>query len=83
MQLTVRMPDEYKDRLSELTKKMGLKRSDIVRMAVKQFVEENLRSDQRTPFEKVRNLLGTAESGINDLGQRHRDYLIKKIRKAS
>ena len=33
MQLTVRMPDEYQSKLAELTREMGLKRSDIVRMA--------------------------------------------------
>ncbi len=83
MQLTIRLPDEYKTRLSKLTKEMGLRRSDIVRMALRQFIEENLKHNQRTPFEKVTDLLGTAESGIKDLGQRHRDYLIKKIRRAS
>jgi metal-responsive CopG/Arc/MetJ family transcriptional regulator len=83
MQLTVRMPDEYKSELAELTKEMGLKRSDIVRMALRQFIEENLKRKSITPFEKVSNLLGIAESGIKDLGQRHRDYLIEKIRKAS
>ncbi len=83
MQLTVRVPDEYKKKIAMLAEKMGLKRSDIARMALKQFVEENLKSDQRTPFQKVSHLLGTAESGIKDLGQSHRDYLIKKIRKAS
>ena len=83
MQLTVRMPDEYKSELAELTKEMGLKRSDIVRMALRQFIEENLKRKSITPFEKVSNLLGTAESDIKDLGQRHRDYLIEKIRKAS
>lgn len=83
MQLTVRMPDEYKTKLSKLTKEMGIKRSDIVRLALKEFIEENLKLDPRTPYEKVSDLLGTAESGIKDLGQRHRDYLIKKIRTAS
>ncbi len=83
MQLTVRMPDEYEEKIALLAKRMGLKRSDIVRMALKQFVEENLETDQRTPFQRIGHLLGTAESGVKDLGQRHRDYLMKKIRKAS
>ncbi len=77
------MPDEYEEKIALLAKRMGLKRSDIVRMALKQFVEENLETDQRTPFQRIGHLLGTAESGVKDLGQRHRDYLMKKIRKAS
>jgi antitoxin component of RelBE/YafQ-DinJ toxin-antitoxin module len=83
MQLTVRIPDEYKKKVAVVTQKLGLKRSDIVRLALKQFIEENLKADQRTPFQKVSHLLGIAESGIKDLGQRHRDYLIKKVQKAA
>ena len=83
MQLTVRMSDDYEEKITLLAKRMGLKRSDIVRMALKQFVEENLESDQKTPFQRIGYLLGTVESGIKDLGQRHREYLIQRIRKAS
>ena len=83
MQFTIRMPDEYSEKIAILAEKMGLKKSDIARLALRQFVEENLGTDQRTPFQKVSRLLGTAESGIKDLGQRHRDYLINKIKRAS
>jgi hypothetical protein len=30
----------------------------------------------------VRDLLGSMESGVPDLGQRHRDYLLKRLRRA-
>ncbi|MBE9581936.1 MAG: hypothetical protein IMF18_09990 [Proteobacteria bacterium] len=83
MQFTVRMPNEYGEKIAMLADKMGLKKSDIARLALKQFVEENLDRDQSTPFQKVKHLLGSAESGIKDLGQRHRYHLIKKIKKAS
>jgi len=83
MQLTVRMSDEYGEKIAVLAEKMGLKKSDIARLALKQFVEENLDNNQGAPFQKVRHLLGSVESGIRDLGQRHRDYLIEKIRKGS
>ncbi|MFH1993635.1 MAG: ribbon-helix-helix protein, CopG family [Pseudomonadota bacterium] len=83
MQFTIRMPDEYCEKIEGLAKKMGLKKSDIARMALKQFIEENLNKDQSAPYQKIRHLLGAAESGIKDLGQRHREYLIKKVRKES
>jgi len=83
MQLTVRMPDEYEVKINALAKRLGLKKSDIVRLAVRRFAEENLPVDEKTPFQKVRNLVGTAESGISDLGRRHRDYLVEKIRERS
>ncbi len=75
MQLTVRMPDEYMEKLNGLSKKMGLKKSDIVRLALKQFLDENSEGIYQPPFQKVRSILGVVESGIKDLGQRHRHYL--------
>jgi metal-responsive CopG/Arc/MetJ family transcriptional regulator len=83
MQLTVRMPDQYTKKLNVLSKKMGLKRSDVVRLALKQFLDKNSEGNEPSPFEKVERLLGVAESGIRDLGQRHRRYLIQKVRQGS
>ena len=83
MQLTIRIPEEYKEKVELLAQKMGLKKSDIARIALKEFIEENMDSDDRTAYDKVKHLLGTAESGIKDLGQRHREYLVKKIRRGS
>jgi hypothetical protein len=37
----------------------------------------------RTPFQRVSRLVGSAEGGIKDLGQRHRNYLAQRLRKAS
>ncbi len=83
MQLTIRMPQEYKEKIEVLAERMGLKKSDIARLALKEFIEENTVADGQSPYDKVKHLLGTAESGIKDLGQRHREHLIKKIRKGS
>jgi Arc/MetJ-type ribon-helix-helix transcriptional regulator len=83
MQLTVRMPDQYTKKLNVLSKKMGLKRSDVVRLALKQFLDKNSEGIEPSPFEKAERLLGVAESGIKDLGQRHRHYLIQKVRQGS
>ncbi|MBM4305322.1 MAG: ribbon-helix-helix protein, CopG family [Deltaproteobacteria bacterium] len=83
MQLTVRMPDEFTKKLNVLSKKMGLKRSDVVRLALQRFFDENREGIDQSPFEKVKSMLGVAESGIKDLGQRHRHYLIQKMRRGS
>jgi antitoxin component of RelBE/YafQ-DinJ toxin-antitoxin module len=83
MQLTVRIPDEYTKKLKSLSKNMGLKRSDLVRLALKRFLDENSEWTDQLPFEKVRGSLGVAESGIRDLGQHHRHYLIQKIKRGS
>ena len=47
MQLTIRMPDEYGEKIAALARKMGLKKSDIARLALKQFIEENLGEKQK------------------------------------
>ena len=83
MQLTVRMPDEYKKKIELLSKNMGLKKSDIARLALRRFIDENMEQEQRTPYQKVKHLLGKAESGVKDLGQNHRKYLVKQIRKGN
>lgn len=62
---------------------MGLKKSKRTRIALKKFVEETLGGNKGTPFQKIGHLLGSAESGIKDLGPRHLEYLSRKIRKGS
>lgn len=83
VQLTIRMPDEYKEKIESLAKKMGLKKSDVARLALKQFIEENVGDERKAPYARVKHLVGSAQSGIKDLGQRHREYLIRSIRKGS
>ncbi len=83
MQITVRMPEEYDKALARMSKKLGLKRSDIVRMAIKEFLEEHGGGGETKPFERVKHILGVAKSGVRDLGQRHREHLIRKLKTAS
>jgi len=81
MQLTIRIPDEYKKKIEILSENMGLRRSDIARLALRKFIDENLSHEQATPYNKVKHLLGKAESGIKDLGRNHRKHLIEKLKK--
>ena len=80
MQLTIRMPEEQMIMIEYIAKKMELKKSDVTRIALKKFIEEYNDSTEK-PFTKAKHLLGIVESGMSDLGQRHREYLIKKIKK--
>ncbi len=80
-QLTLRLPDDLDEDLLMLTKRLRLKRSDIVRMALERFVEE-FRGDEKTkPYDRVVNIIGTVSSGIADLGEAHRRHLLKKMRR--
>jgi hypothetical protein len=79
MQLTIRVPEEQMTKIEHIAKKMGLKKADVTRMAIKSFIEEYNDSAAK-PFDKVKHLIGVAESGVPDLGQRHRKHLIRKIK---
>jgi len=81
-QLTLRMPADLATKLDKVARHTRRKRSEIVRLAVEQFLGEAETRVERRPIELVRDLLGSVESGVPDLGQRHRDYLLKRLRRA-
>jgi metal-responsive CopG/Arc/MetJ family transcriptional regulator len=80
-QLTIRLPDDLEEDLTVLTKRLRLKRSDIVRMALEKFIGEFKGDEETKPYDRVANILGTISSGIPDLGEAHRRYLLKKIKR--
>ena len=77
-QLTLRLPAALARKLERSARRLRRKRSDVVRQALEQF----LGSEPETrPIERVRDLLGRIESGVPDLGQRHREYLVRRLRR--
>ena len=80
-QLTVRLSDDLEKEISNLSKRLHLKRSDIVRMALEKFLDEFQVREDTTPYGKVKNLLGTISSGIRDLGEAHREHLLRKFKR--
>jgi metal-responsive CopG/Arc/MetJ family transcriptional regulator len=79
-QLTIRMPEEFFSKIEQIAKSSGLKKSDVTRMAIRKFLEEYSREEEVDLYSKAKRLIGVVESGIPDLGQNHREYLIKKIK---
>lgn len=80
-QLTIRLPDDLKEDLSALTQKLRLKRSDIIRMALEKFIGELKENEEKKPYDRVANIIGTLSSGIPDLGEGHRKYLLNKMKR--
>jgi predicted transcriptional regulator len=76
-QLTLRLSAELAEQLDRAAKRLNRKRSEVVRLALEQFLAVQV---EERPIERVRDLLGRVESGVPDLGQRHRDYLVKRLR---
>jgi metal-responsive CopG/Arc/MetJ family transcriptional regulator len=81
-QLTLRMPANLAAKLDKVARHTRRRRSEIVRLALEQFLGEVDANEERRPIELVRDLLGSTESGVPDLGQRHRDHLLKRLRRA-
>lgn len=79
-QMTVRLPEELNDEVRGMAKRLRLKRSDIVRMALERFVKE-AGEEGAMPFERVKRLIGSISSGVPDLGESHRKYLMARIKK--
>lgn len=80
-QLTIRLPDDLEEDLAALTKRLRLKRSDIVRMALEKFIGEFKGDEETKPYHRVANILGAISSGISDLGEVHRRYLLEKVKR--
>ena len=76
-QLSLRLPTVLAEKLAQAAAKMQRKRSEVVRLALEQFLETEL---EVRPIERVRDLLGSVESGLPDLGNQHRDYLKARLR---
>lgn len=81
-QLTLRMPAALANRLERVAREMRRKRSELMRLALEQFLDGTSGRRQTRPIDRVRDLLGSLESGLPDLGQRHRDYLVRRLRRA-
>ena len=77
-QLTLRVPAELAAKLERSARRLKRKRSEVVREALEQYLESE---PAVRPIERVRDLLGTFASGKSDLGQRHREYLIGRLRR--
>ncbi|MER3457601.1 MAG: hypothetical protein C4309_02175 [Chloroflexota bacterium] len=78
-QFTLWLPAELARQLEQAAKRLRRERSEVVRLALEQFLAIQVKT---RPIEHVRDLLGQVESGVPDLGQRHRRPLCHPARDA-
>lgn len=76
-QLTVRLPGDLAKKLERTSRQLRRKRSDLVRLALEEFLA-GINLTPGKPIDLVRDLLGRYQSSMPDLGQRHREYLLKR-----
>jgi len=79
-QLTIRLPADLSEALARATRKSGLRTSDIVRTALRDYLNTPSTSGPR-PAERVRGLIGSLDSGIPDLAEQHREYVIESLKR--
>ena len=80
-QITIRLPGTLRRRLDRVAKSVGRRRSDLARLAVQRYLDELESESVPRPYERVRDLLGSVDSGVSDLGSRHRDHLLAYFRR--
>ena len=78
-QLTVRLPDDLKESLDRASAKMNMKTSEIVRLALQEFLRVPNRAGRR-PADRVRGLIGSLKSGVPDLAEQHRSYILESLK---
>ena len=78
-QLTIRLPEEMNKALEAASTRMRRKRSEIVRLALSQFL--NLESPRgKAPATRVRHLIGSLETGVPDLAENHRAHVLEALK---
>ncbi|MCB1035989.1 MAG: ribbon-helix-helix protein, CopG family [Acidobacteria bacterium] len=79
-QLTIRLPDEMDRALAAAAERLQRKRAEIVRSALSRFLELDTAG---RPADRVRDLLGSVDSGVPDLAEDHRRYILESLRRGA
>lgn len=80
-QITVRLPAPLGRSLRRTSRRLGRRPSDVVRMALQAFLQGAPSADGK-PAERVKHLIGSLSSGVPDLAERHREYVIAALKHA-
>ena len=81
-QITLRVPDDLAKRLMKQARRLGKRRSQVVRDALELYLEGGLTpASAGRAYERVRDLIGSYRSGVPDLGLRHREHLMARLRR--
>jgi len=77
-QVTIRLPKDLSQALKAASRRMQRKSSEIVRLALREYLGTSSGSKTR-PADRVRGLIGSLESGVPDLAEKHRAYIIESL----
>ncbi len=74
--VTVRLPEELSRALKLASGRMLRPRSDIVRLALREYLIDAL---GLLPGDRVKGLIGSLEATVQDLAERRRAYTIESL----
>jgi hypothetical protein len=80
-QITVRLPTPLGRTLRRTSRRLGRRPSHVVRMALEAFLQGAPSVDGKRA-ERVEHLIGSLSSGIPDLAERHREYVLASLKHA-
>lgn len=80
-QITVRLPTPLGRTLRRTSRRLGRRPSHVVRMALEAFLQGAPSADGQRA-ERVEHLIGSLSSGIPDLAERHREYVLASLKHA-
>ena len=76
-QLTIRLPADLRQALKAAARRMQRKSSEIVRLALREYLGASSSRPKTRASERVRGLIGSLDSGLPDLAERHRAYIVE------
>jgi hypothetical protein len=80
-QLTVRLPGELSRAVKKAARQTQRRPSEVVRMALRAFLGVGPARTGR-PADRARGLLGSLETGMPDLAEKHRTYILESLKNA-
>ena len=82
-QITVRLPTPLGRTLRRTSRRLGRPPSHVVRMALEAFLQGAPSAEGNGKrAERVEHLIGSLSSGIPDLAERHREYVLASLKHA-
>ena len=78
-QVTVRLPKDLDRALRLAARRSQRRRSEIIRTALSDYLKPAPSRPGRA-YDRVRELIGSLDSGFPDLAERHREYILESLK---